>query len=248
MINRLAIVLPALLLASTAVALPVCPPLSYTGSNIPHVNNPALARQFGPTPAGNEEIGKCGITELYASTGACMDGALSHFAYDIFDFWFDPNPPFNRVFRQSLHVNTFDGIEVGGRLKFAEIVFAAGETVSFYFDREYSWYTYMTVGYRACDQGCPEEEMSRFDFPTGQPLTEAVPLTITWTTGRYLTLQPSVSWTIGTTLPYNPTHAGWVGLHPGARESSFSNGIVNGSCESTSATRVRFVEPRFEAY
>lgn len=228
----------------------VCPPASYAGIAVANVGNPGLGSAHGPTPRGSD--GKCGITEMRAAAGACPVGVLSHYAHDIVDLWSDPNPPVNRVFRESLHINSFDGIPVGGRLKFAEVVFGHGERVSFHFDRAYSWYTDFVVTHLACEFGCAEQEVGRFEFPMGLtasgPGAEAVPITISWSTGRHPQVGRNVSWTLSTAVPDRPIHMGWVELAPWAREARFDHGIVNASCDGSDATRIRFVKPRFDPY
>jgi hypothetical protein len=230
--------------------VPVCPPPSYVSSTfrLAHVNNPALAVQFGPTPAGPEpqpgtNSGKCGISEIRVANGICPPGVLSHFAYDLFDFGSDANAPMTREFRQELHVNSFDGIPVGGRVKISELTFDSGETVGVYFDRGDAGSADLAVGYRECGS-CLEVEVDRFAFPTGLPLELAVPMQLSWTTGRFLT-KDRVNWVLGNGLQQATSSAGSVALRPGAQELAFSNGIVNGSCSGTTDTLVRFVQPRF---
>ena len=252
--RRIAVSLAAALAASSASAnliqipdnVPVCPPPSYTSTNIPHVNNQALALHYGPTPAGQQQSGKCGIGEIRAAAGVCPIGVLSHYAYDIFDLAADANPPANREFRQALHVNSYTGIPVGGRVKLAELSFSSGEFVSFYLDRRYASTTDMTVVYRECDSVCPEVEVGRFYFQTGLEPIWALPMKVTWTTGSPgIPYKAHLKWSFGTD-PQNPSpYQGVVMLRPGAQELTFSNGIVNGSCAGSEGTLVRFVEPRF---
>lgn len=67
--------------------------------------------------------------------------------------------------------------------------------------------------------------------------------------GRHVQTARNVGWTLSYAEPYySPIYLGSVELTPGTREVRFDNGIVNGSCEGTEATRVRFVKPRFETY
>lgn len=256
--NRFAVALAAVLIAPVASAnvvvvpanVPVCPPPSYTQKNIPHVNNPDLALRHGPTPAGDLASGKCGVTELRVARGSCPTAA-SHFAYDIFDFETDADPPDNRVFRQELQVNALDGVPPGDRVKISELRFSSDETISFYLGHDSSGSADeaadLVVTHRACSRRCAEEEISRMDVLTGLPPTLAVPLRISWSTGRLMSLTdpPSVRWSIGIVPQYNADYRGSVTLSMGARELTFSNGIVKGSCASNESTRIRFVQPRF---
>lgn len=102
----------------------------------------------------------------------------------------------------------------------------------------------MTIGHRICASYCLEEEVGRFDFPILPP-THAVPMIVTWSTGRHIAYQKrKVSWSFGNSNPPGMNFTGLIMLKPGAQELTFSNGIVHGIC-GADLTRVRFVEPRF---
>ncbi len=252
MTKRIVVALAAVLATSQAAAIvhilndvPVCPPTSYTSTHIPHFSVPHLAVEFGPTPAGSHPYasGKCGIGMISAATGVCP-GQQAPFAYDIFDYWNVANPPIDRQFRQELQVDSFAGIPIGGRVKVSELSFSGGETVSFYLDRPDASTTDMTIGHRICASYCLEEEVGRFDFPILPP-THAVPMIVTWSTGRHIAYQKrKVSWSFGNSNPPGMNFTGLIMLKPGAQELTFSNGIVHGIC-GADMTRVRFVEPRF---
>lgn len=253
---RLAVALAAMLVASNSFGaagivsvlddVPHCPDAAYIGASDPVTNIDLATSPFGPTPAGEVGVGKCGITEMVPSMpGSCPTEGVNY-AFDVIDFWNAPNAPMSRIFRQELQINSFNGIAVGERVKITELQFGSGETVAFYLDRGYWWYNDLTVGYTACEVGCPEQEISRFNLPVGLPEDQAVPLGIYWTTGRQFVTRNEVSWWVSNSPPYGSSNSGWVELVPGARESLLSNGVVQSSCDNTSQTQVRFIEPRFD--